>query len=146
MIANNDMNNQLPKALKAVFDELGILKHLRNAGITKGLGFTCAYLFKLIFNLIFEGKNWYMLLESKKSDDLPEKNVMYPPAYPVFFVIIILVFMVNHLLRQSWFYLRLFLNMIYCQRPNKGRTYSGSSSNLSTFLYHFLKSSNITDS
>ncbi len=26
MIANNDMNNQLPKALKAVFDELGILK------------------------------------------------------------------------------------------------------------------------
>lgn len=77
MIANNDMNNQLPKALKAVFDELGIIKHLRNAGITKGLGFTCAYIFKLLFSLIFEGKNWYMLLQGKKSDDLPEKNAIY---------------------------------------------------------------------
>lgn len=48
MIANNDMNNQLSKALKAIFHELGILKRLRNAGITKGLGFTCAYIFNLI--------------------------------------------------------------------------------------------------
>lgn len=28
-------------------------------------------------SLIFEGKNWYMLLQGKKSDDLPEKNAIY---------------------------------------------------------------------
>src|SRR5699024_4385488 len=72
-----DLNNQLPNALKSTFNELDILKHLRNAGITKGLGFTCAYIFKLIFCLIFEGKNWFMLLQGKKSDELPEKNAIY---------------------------------------------------------------------
>lgn len=77
MIANNNLNNQLPNALKSTFNELNILKHLRNAGITKDLGFTCGYIFKLIFCLIFEGKNWFMLLQGKKSDELPEKNTIY---------------------------------------------------------------------
>lgn len=77
MIANNDKENQLPKELKSAFDELNILKHLRDAGINKNLGFTCAYIFKLIFCLIFEGKNWFRLLQSKKSDSLPEKNAIY---------------------------------------------------------------------
>ena len=77
MIANNESKNQLPKELKATFDELNILKHLRNAGINKNMGYTCASIFKMIFCLIFEGKNWYMLLQGRKSDALPEKNVVY---------------------------------------------------------------------
>ena len=77
MIANNDQNNQLPNELKATFNELNILKHLRDSGINKNIGYTCAYIFKLIFCLIFEGKNWYMFLQSKKSHKLPEKNVVY---------------------------------------------------------------------
>ena len=56
MIANKGQKNQLPKEIKSAFDELDILKHLRNAGITKSFGFTCAYLFQLIFCLIFEQK------------------------------------------------------------------------------------------
>lgn len=59
------------------FKELEILKHLRTSGINKGLGYTCAYLFKLIFCLIFEGENWFRLLESKKANNLPEKNTGY---------------------------------------------------------------------
>lgn len=77
MIASNDPKNQLPKELKSGFNELQILKHLRNAGITKGLGFSCAYLFKLIFCLIFEQKNLFRLLQSKKSESLPEKDTIY---------------------------------------------------------------------
>lgn len=73
MIANNGQKNQLPKEIKAAFDELEILKHLRNAGIKKSFGFTCAYLFQLIFCLIFEQKNWFRLLNGKKSAELPAK-------------------------------------------------------------------------
>ena len=77
MIANNGLDNQLPKALKSTFDELEILKHLRHAGIKKGFGFTCACLFKLIFCLIFEAKNWFQFLQSKKADHLPRKDAVY---------------------------------------------------------------------
>lgn len=77
MIANNDLNKQLPTELKSAFNELKVLKHLRNAGITKRFGFTCGYLFKLIFCLIFEQKNWFCLLASKKSENIPEKDTVY---------------------------------------------------------------------
>ncbi|GGB63284.1 IS4 family transposase ISDha5 [Lentibacillus populi] len=77
MIANNGQKNQLPKEIKAAFDELEILKHLRNAGIKKSFGFTCAYLFQLIFCLIFEQKNWFRLLNGKKSAELPAKDAVY---------------------------------------------------------------------
>lgn len=66
MIADKAQKNQLQSEINAGFNELQFLKHLRKAGITKGFGFSCAYLFKLIFCLIFKQKNWYQLLESKK--------------------------------------------------------------------------------
>jgi hypothetical protein len=77
MIANNEQNKQLPNELKSVFKELKLLKHLRKAGITKSFGFSCGYLFQLIFCLIFENKNWFQTLESKKSDDIPAKDTIY---------------------------------------------------------------------
>lgn len=66
MIANHDQTKQLLNEIKTTFKELEVLKHLRKAGITKSFGFTCAYLFQLIFCLIFE-KNWFRTLESKKA-------------------------------------------------------------------------------
>jgi hypothetical protein len=77
MIANNDQTKQLPNELKSTFKELKVLKHLRKAGITKSFGFTGAYLFQLIFCLIFENKNWFRTLESKKSMDIPAKDAVY---------------------------------------------------------------------
>src|SRR5690606_7722682 len=74
---NNRLNNQLPKEVKAIFDELEILKYLRKVGINKGFGYSCAYLFQLVFSLVFEGKNLFRLLQSKKAKDMPEKNAIY---------------------------------------------------------------------
>lgn len=77
MITNNNQNKQLLNELASTFKELSVLKHLRKAGITKSFGFSCAYLFQLIFSLIFENKNWYQTLESKKSVDYPAKDAVY---------------------------------------------------------------------
>lgn len=77
MIEHNDQNNQLPKELKSVFNELEIAKHLRNAGIRKKFGFTSTYLFQLVFCLIFHHKSWFTLLKSKKGDRYPGKDSVY---------------------------------------------------------------------
>lgn len=77
MIAKNDPNNQLPNEIKSKFKELNVFKHLRNAGITKSFGFSCTYIFQLIFCLIFEHKNWFQTLESKKAQDVPAKDTVY---------------------------------------------------------------------
>lgn len=77
MIANNEQNKQLPNELKSTFKELELLKHLRKAGITKSFGYSCGYLFQLIFCLIFENKNWFQMLESKKTSDVPAKDTIY---------------------------------------------------------------------
>lgn len=49
MIDQNNQSNQLPNELHAVFTELQISKHLRQAGITKTFGFTCLTYFDLCF-------------------------------------------------------------------------------------------------
>lgn len=77
MIAKNSPKNQLPKEVKSIFKELNVFKHLRGAGITKSFGFPCVYIFQLIFGLIFENKNWYRMLESKKHADIPGKDTVY---------------------------------------------------------------------
>jgi hypothetical protein len=77
MISNNGQNKQLPNELTSTFKELQVLKHLRKAGITKSFGFSCGFLFQLIFCLIFENKNWFRTLESKKSSDFPAKDAVY---------------------------------------------------------------------
>lgn len=77
MIEQKGQNNQLPKELKSVFDELEVLKHLRKAGITKKFGFACSYLFQLVFCLIFHHKKWLTLVQSKKGDSYPAKDAVY---------------------------------------------------------------------
>ncbi len=77
MIANNDQSKQLPYEINSTFKELKVLKHLRKAGITKSFGFNSDYIFQLIFCLIFENKNWFRTLESKKSTDIPAKDAVY---------------------------------------------------------------------
>ena len=77
MIDQNHPNNQLPNELHSVFSELEIFKHLRRTGITKTFGFSCSYLFQLVFCLIFQHKNWFSLLDSKKADRYPAKDAVY---------------------------------------------------------------------
>lgn len=47
---------------------LKVLNHSRGSGFKKKFGFTRAYLFRLVFVLLFHHKNWFRLLESKKSE------------------------------------------------------------------------------
>ena len=77
MIDQNQPNNQLPNELRSVFSELEMTKHLRKAGITKTFGFSCSYLFQLVFCLIFQHKNWFSLKDSKKADRYPAKDAVY---------------------------------------------------------------------
>ncbi|MDO0824645.1 hypothetical protein M8H41_17560 [Desulfosporosinus nitroreducens] len=53
MIAQKEQKNQLPKEIQLAFKELKVLQHLRNAGFKKRFGFSCSYLFQIIFVLIF---------------------------------------------------------------------------------------------
>lgn len=77
MIDQNSQYNQLPKELHFIFSELKINQHLRQAGIKKSFGFSCSFLFQLIFCLIFQHKNWFSLLASKKADQFPAKDAIY---------------------------------------------------------------------
>jgi len=77
MIEQKCLNNQLPNEIKATFKELQILEHLRKAGFQKKFGFTCSYLFQLVFALVFYHKNWFQLLESNKSELFPGKDTVY---------------------------------------------------------------------
>jgi hypothetical protein len=77
MINRNTENNQLPIEINSAFKELKILQHLRNAGFKKKFGYTCSFLFQVVFVLIFHHKNWYQLLDSSKGDSFPGKDAVY---------------------------------------------------------------------
>jgi len=77
MIEQKQSPDQLPKEIKPAFQELNVIKHLNGAGFKKKFGFTCAYLFRLVFLLLFHQKNWFRLLESKKSEAFPAKDAVY---------------------------------------------------------------------
>jgi hypothetical protein len=63
--------------MKNSFSELNVSKHLRDAGITKKLGFSCLAIFQLLFLLVFEHRNWYQAGLSKQAVDLPGKDAIY---------------------------------------------------------------------
>ncbi|MCZ8515331.1 IS4 family transposase, partial [Paenibacillus filicis] len=77
MIEQKEPCNQLPKEIKPAFKELQVLKHLKDAKINKKFGFTAAYLFQLVFVLLFHQKNWFRLLESTKAESFPGKDSVY---------------------------------------------------------------------
>lgn len=77
MIEQKQQLDQLPKEIKPAFQELKVLKHLNGAGFKKKFGFTCAYLFRLVFVLLFHQKNWFRLLESNKGETFPGKDTVY---------------------------------------------------------------------
>ncbi|AWI11130.1 IS4 family transposase [Caldibacillus thermoamylovorans] len=77
MITKKEYFAQLPKEIKDGFSELQIGKHLRKAGIIKACGYSCLSIFQLLFLLVFQYRNWYHALQSKKAADLPGKDTIY---------------------------------------------------------------------
>ncbi len=108
-------NNPLPLEIHPAFDELKVLKHLRNAGITKRFGFTCSYIFKLVFVLMFHHRNWFQVLESERSESFPGKDAVYS--------------FLNH----SGFAWRRFLSNLSAQAVNKTSSLT-SSKRVSAFV------------
>lgn len=64
---------RIPAALSAL--QIGNL--LRKAGISKSFGLSSLAIFQLIFTLVFEGRNWFRLLDSERRQSLPGKDVVY---------------------------------------------------------------------
>ncbi|MET3209952.1 UNVERIFIED_CONTAM: hypothetical protein ABIC26_002900 [Paenibacillus sp. PvR008] len=60
-----------------LFTTLHIGKALRYAGISKSFGLSSLAIFQIVFSLVFEGKNWFRLLESERGADLPGNDVIY---------------------------------------------------------------------
>ncbi|OPX87855.1 MAG: hypothetical protein A4E53_02327 [Pelotomaculum sp. PtaB.Bin104] len=52
----------------------GLGKKLSSANFHKEKGFTCLYLFKFIFLLVFNGKNLYRTLQTETDPGIPEKD------------------------------------------------------------------------
>lgn len=77
MIEQNVSKNQLPKEIRPAFRELKVLQHLKTAGFKKKFGYTCSFLFQLVFVLLFHHKNWFRLLESEKGESFPGKDAVY---------------------------------------------------------------------
>ena len=77
MINQEPSINQVPNEIEIGFKELKILTHLKKAGFKKKFGFPCTELFQLVFVLVFHHKNWFQLLESKRGDSFPGKDVVY---------------------------------------------------------------------
>ena len=77
MITKKPSQDQLQTSLLHSFSTLKMGTHLRKGGITKGLGYSCLELFRIVFLLVFQQKNWFRLLESEKRDDLPGKDAVY---------------------------------------------------------------------
>ncbi|KGR77163.1 IS4 family transposase [Ureibacillus manganicus] len=77
MITKEDYFAQLPKEIKQGFSELNVGYHLRKAHINKLTGYSCFNVFKLVFLLVFQYKNWFRAHQSKKAGDLPGKDTVY---------------------------------------------------------------------
>jgi hypothetical protein len=65
----------LPKEMQATFSELKISSHLRQANIKKSKGFSCLYLFTLIFLLTINVQNYFQLISSYKIPMQKEKTL-----------------------------------------------------------------------
>lgn len=75
MVHHRSLSDQ--SRFSSVFTSLKIGKWLREAGIRKSFGLSALAVFQLLFSLVFEGKNWFRLLESSRGSSLPGKDVVY---------------------------------------------------------------------
>lgn len=75
MVHHRSLSDQ--SRFSSVFQSLKIGKLLREVGICKSFGLSALAIFQLLFSLVFEGKNWFRLLESSRGASLPGKDVVY---------------------------------------------------------------------
>ncbi|MDB5055844.1 MAG: transposase family protein [Bacilli bacterium] len=77
MLQHNSQSEKLEARFSTLFSVLQIGSLLRKVGIRKSFGMSSLAIFEILFTLIFQGRNWYRLFDSKRRTDLPGKDVIY---------------------------------------------------------------------
>ena len=78
MLQHNSLfEKQEQEFFSSVFAKLKVSKLLNDAGIKKATGYSAFMVFKIIFQLVFLGKNWDRFQNSNKSESYPAKDVAY---------------------------------------------------------------------
>jgi hypothetical protein len=77
MIQHNPLSEKYQHQLLAAFSALKLSQHLRKAGICKAFGLSSLRIFQILFQLVFQGRNLFRLLEGPAAESLPGKDVIY---------------------------------------------------------------------
>ncbi|BAE82844.1 hypothetical protein DSY1055 [Desulfitobacterium hafniense Y51] len=77
MLQHNSLPEQHQNQLSLIFSSLKLSQLLRAAGIRKSYGVSSFVVFQIIFQLVFQGRNLFRLLEGSRAESLPGKDVVY---------------------------------------------------------------------
>jgi hypothetical protein len=77
MVQQNGLSEQGEFRFSQIFSTLKVSQLLRQAGIRKSYGFSCFTVFQILFQLVFQGRNLYRILESDQAKNMPQKDVYY---------------------------------------------------------------------
>jgi len=77
MIHQNNLSEQSQNGFSQIFSYLKVGALLRQAGIRKSYGFSSFVVFQILFQMVFQGLSLLRLLESKRGENLPHKDVYY---------------------------------------------------------------------
>lgn len=77
MLQHNSLSEQHQTQLSRIFSSLKLSQLLRKAGIRKTYGVSSFTVFQLIFQLVFQGRNLFRLLERNQAESFPGKDVVY---------------------------------------------------------------------
>jgi hypothetical protein len=75
MLHQKSLSEQAKTRFSILFSTLQIGQLLRKAGIKKSFG--PSSLVQILFSHVFEGRNWFRILESERGVSLPGKDVIY---------------------------------------------------------------------
>lgn len=77
MINQTNQNDHTPNKFSGAMKELQIGKLLRKSNITKSCGISAYEVFQFLLLLVFQGKNLFRFLNSKRKDQAVSKNTYY---------------------------------------------------------------------
>ena len=77
MIHQKSLPEQAANPFSPIFSVLKVSQLLRQAGIRKSYGYSCFVVFQMLFQLVFQNRNLFRILESKLAESMPGKDVFY---------------------------------------------------------------------
>ena len=74
---NHQIEKEINTSIDTFFKQNGLGKLLKQSNFHKQAEFSCTYILRFIFMLVFTGKNMFWLLHSGKTPDGPAKDAVY---------------------------------------------------------------------